>query len=205
MTDAWRLIIHAPIREKRDYRQVLVGFKNALCVRQIGKVTSYDLLPTFKPRKGQEHRLVVHLAEQLKQGWTLVIWDVDRLKLELGRIVSDGSINSAKLKSDVGEAWKVISNADDEQFIDLMVFEDMPNGQFVGMVACKENFDYDRVTPSFLRRARAHSTPSPPATEQYWAALRHFLLKKSDAERAASAYRSWVDNNRPNPPLEDKA
>lgn len=102
MTARLRLLINAPLREKRDYRQVLVGFKNALCVRQIGKVISYDLLPTFKPRKGQEY-LVILLAEQLQQGWTLAMWDVDRLKLELSQIINDSSSNSAKLKSDVDE------------------------------------------------------------------------------------------------------
>lgn len=69
------------------------------------------------------------------------------------------------------------------------------------MVPFTENFDYDRVPPNFFRWARAHSTPSPPASEQYWEVLRHFLLKKSDAERAASAYRRWVENNCPRPLL----
>jgi hypothetical protein len=58
-------------------------------VSEIGGVMSYDLLPPFKPPKGQEHRLVGHLAEQLKRGWTVAVWDVDTLGLELGHIVAD--------------------------------------------------------------------------------------------------------------------
>ena len=92
------LLIHVPLREKRDFKQMLVGFKHALCVRQVGKVLSYDLLPSFKPRKGQEHQLVGHVAEQLRQGWTLVAWDVDRLMLELQQVVEGVSIGRPRVR-----------------------------------------------------------------------------------------------------------
>lgn len=41
-------------------------------------------------------------------------WDVERIKLKLSQIVKDRHINSAKRKSDVDEAWKLISSADDQ-------------------------------------------------------------------------------------------
>ena len=198
-----RLLIQVPLREKREFRQMLLGYKNALCVRQIGEVMSFDLLPSFKPRKGQEHQLVTHLAEQLKQGWVLAVYDVERLKLELDQIVNGVSIKSAKLKSAVDEAWHVISTANDEQIIDIRLFEKLQKDHFVAMVASVENFDYDRVTPRFLRWANATSRPSGPICEDYWGVINQYLLEESEAKRALSAYKRWVSNNRPRPPRED--
>ena len=203
MKDPLRLLIHVPLREKREFRQILVGYKNALCVRQIGEVMSFDLLPTFKPRKGQEHQLVTHLAEQLKQKWVVAVYDVERLRLELNQIVNGVSIKSAKLKSAVDEAWHVISTANDEQIIDIRLFEKLQKDHFVAMVASEENFDYDRVTPQFLRWANATSRPSGPICESYWGVIKQYLLEESEAKRASSAYKRWVSNSRPRPPRED--
>ena len=198
-----RLLIHVPLREKRDFRQMLVGFKHALCVRQTGDVTSYDLLPTFKPRKGQEHRLVEHLAEQLKQGWTLAVWDTERLWRDLGQFVDRVRIDRPAMQAAVDEAWRLISNAGEDQIVDLKVFERLPNGHYIAMVAFREDFDYDSLPPRRRRRVIAYSRPRRPVCEDFWGVLHHFLMKKSDAERAWSAYQRWVRNNRPPPPRAD--
>ena len=198
-----RLLIHVPWREKRDFRQMLVGFKHALCVSQVGEVTSYDLLPPFKPRKGQEYLIVGHLAEQLKQGWTLAVWDAERLWRDLEQVVDGISIDRPTLKSAVGEAWHLISDASEDQIIDMKVFERLPNGHYVAMVAFREDFDYDSLPPRRRRRMIAYSRPRRPVSEDFWGVLHHFLLKKSDAERAWNAYQRWVRNNRPRPPRAD--
>ncbi|HEY0312297.1 MAG TPA: hypothetical protein VGC56_07345 [Allosphingosinicella sp.] len=198
-----RLIIHVPLREKRDYRQTLVGFKPALCVTQIGRVMAYDLLPSFKPRKGQEHRLVLHLAEQLKQGWTLAVWDVERLWRELALVVEDVSINRRTLKAAIDEAWLLISKTDEDQIVDLKVIEKLPGGHFVAMVAFRKNVDFDAYPPRRRRRLIAYSRPSRPVCEDFWGVLLSFLMSKSDAERAWGAYQRWVRNNRPRPPRAD--
>ncbi|HZF93860.1 MAG TPA: hypothetical protein VEZ20_03205 [Allosphingosinicella sp.] len=198
-----RLLIHVPLREKRDFRQMLVGFKHALCVSEVGEVMSYDLLPSFKPRKGQEHRLISHLAEQLEQGWTLAVWDVERLLRELERIVADVGIDRPVVKAAVDEAWRAISAADEEQIVDLKAFEKLPNGHFIAMVAFREDFDYDSLPPRRRRRLIAYSRPSRPVCEDFWGVLHYFLMKRSDAARARSAYERWVKCNRPRPPRGD--
>jgi hypothetical protein len=198
-----RLLIHVPLREKRDCRQELVGFKNALCVREIGEVMSYDLLPSFKPRKGQEHRLISHLAEQLKQGWTLAVWDVERLWRELERILAEVGSDRPVVKAAVDQAWRAVSTSDDEQIVDLKAFEKLPNGHYVAMVAFREDFDYDSLPPRRRRRMIAYSRPSRPACEDFWGVLHSFLMKKSDAARAWSTYQRWVKCNRPRPPRAD--
>ena len=199
-----RLLIHVPLREKRDFKQTLVGFKPALCVRQVGKVTSYDLLPTFKPRKGQEHQLVGYLAEQLEQGWTLLAWDVDRLLREVEQLVAGVSTGRPRVKASVDEAWKLIAEANDEQIVDAKLFERLPNGHYVALVAARENFDYDSLPPRRRRRLIASSRPSRPACEDLWGVLLPLLMKKSDAERAGWTYQRWVRANRPKPPREDE-
>lgn len=203
MRDPLRLIIHVPLREKRDFRRMLVGFQHALCVSQLGQVMSYDLLPPFKPRKGQEHRLVVYLAEQLKQGWTLVVWDVERLWRELQIVVEDAILNRPALRSAVEEGWRLLSTADEEQIVDLKVFERLPNGHYVAMVAFCEEVDLDRYPPRRRRLLMASSRQSRPVCEDFWGVLHPFLMKRSDAERAGSAYQRWVSNNRPRPPRAD--
>jgi hypothetical protein len=200
-----RLLIHVPLREKRDFRRTLIGFKHALCVTEIGGSVSYDLLPSFKPRKGQEHRLVVHLAEQLKQGWTLLVWDVDRLMLELENLVAGVGIARPGVKTAVDEAWRIISTTDEEQIVDLKAFERLPNGHFVAMVAFAENLDPDIRPPGRRRRMIASSRPSQPVCEEFWGVLVPLIMKKSEAERAGGAYRRWVRNNRPRPPRADAA
>jgi hypothetical protein len=198
-----RLLIHVPLREKRDFKQALVGFKHALCVRQVGMVMSYDLLPSFRPRKGQEHQLVGHLAEQLRQGWTLVAWDVDRLMLELQQVVEGARLGRPRVKAAVDEAWDLISGAGDERIVDAKLFERLPNGHYVALVAARENFDYDSLPPRRRRRAIAWSRPSRPASEDLWGVLLPLLMKRSDAERAGKAYQVWVRSNRPRPPRTD--
>jgi hypothetical protein len=53
-----RLLIHVPLREKRDFRQMLVGFKHALCVIQIGSAPEVDVLL-------YQYSKLAALAEQL--------------------------------------------------------------------------------------------------------------------------------------------
>jgi len=198
-----RLLIHVPDRVKRDFRQTLVGFKNALCVSQIGDVTSYDLLPSFKPRKGQEHQLVANVAEQLNQGWTLLVWDVEKLWRDFEQIVNGVSPRRPAVKAAVDEAWHIISTADEEQIVDLKLFERFPNGHYVGLVAAREDFDYDAYPPRRRRRLMAYSTQSRPTCEDFWCVLVPLLMKKSDADRAGNAYQRWIRNNRPHPPRTD--
>jgi hypothetical protein len=199
-----RLLIHVPWREKRDFRQMLVGFKHALCVSQVGEVTSYDLLPSFKPRKGQEYLIVGHLAEQLKQGWTLAVWDVERLWRDLEQVVDGIRIDRPGLKSAVGEAWHLVLNANEEQIVDLKLFERLPNGHYLAMVAAREDYDFDSLPPRRRRRMLAVSSRRErPVCEDFWSVLVPLLMKKSDAELAGSAYQRWVRNNRPRPPRAD--
>lgn len=203
MKDPMGLMIVVPLRQKRDFKHMLVGLKNSLCISQIGEVTSYDLLPTLKPRKGQEHNVVLHLAEQLIQGWTLGLWDVERLKRDLSQIVNDVSIRAPKLRPAVDEAWQIVSTADEGQIIDLKVFERLPNGHYVAVVAEREEFDFDSLPPRRRRRAIANSRPSRPVSEDFWGVLHPLLMKKSDAERAWETYQRWVKNKRPCPPRAD--
>ena len=198
-----RLIIHVPLREKRDFRLSLVGLKNALCISQVGEVTTYDLLPTLKPRKGQEYRLVLCLAEQLQQGWTLAVWDVESLLRDLAGVLSSVSIGRPSMKAAVDEAWRLILDADVDRIVDLRLFEKLPNGHYVALVAAGENFDYDTMPPRLRRRAMAQDRPIRPVCEDFWGVLAPLVLKRPDAERAWSSYRRWVKNNRPRPPRAD--
>jgi hypothetical protein len=204
MNDPLRLLIHVPLREKRDFRRVLVGFNHALCVSQIGEVTTYDLLPSFKSRKGQEYRLVRYLAEQIEQGWTLAVWDVERLWRELEHVVDEIRIDHPKLQPDVDEAWRRVSSAGEEQIIDLKVFEKLPNGHHVATVATRDDIDFDAYPPRRRRRMMAWTRRrSRPASEDFWGVLHTLILKKSEAESAWSTYQRWVRNNRPRPPRPD--
>jgi hypothetical protein len=198
-----RLLIHVPLREKRDFRRTLVGFKHALCVSQAGAVTSYDLLPSFKPQKGQEHRLVLHLAEQVREGWTLAVWDVERVWRELQEVVDRVSAARPKLKAHVDGAWHLISNAE-EEIVDLKAFERLPMGHFLSMIAFREDIDFDAYPPRRRRRLLTISSRRErPVCEDFWCVLAPLLMAKSEAERAGGAYRRWVQDNRPRPPRAD--
>lgn len=203
MNDPLRLMILVPLRQRREFKQMLAGLKNSLCVSQIGEATSYDLHPTFKLRKGHEHSLILHLAEQLKQGWTLALWDVERHQRELGQIVNDISTISPKHRAAVEEAWQIILTSDQNQIVDLKVFEKLPNGHYVAAVAEREDFDFDSLPPRRRRRAIANSRASRPVSEDFWGVLHPLLMKKSEAKLAWGAYQRWVRNNRPSPPRAD--
>lgn len=170
----------------------------------IGAVTSYDLLPSIKPRKGQEYLIIGHLAEQLKQGWTLAVWDVERLWRDLEQVVDGVSIDRPGLKFAVDESWHMIPTADEEQILDLKVLEKLPNGHYVGLVAARDDFDYDSLPPRRRRRLMAATTITRPASEDFWGVIHSLLMKKSEAERAWSAYQRWVRNNRSRPPRADE-
>lgn len=198
-----RLLIHVPLREKRDFRQMLVGLKGALCVTLNGSISTYDLLAVFKPRKGQEHRIIEQLAEQLQQGWTLAVWDVDRLLRDLEQIVEGVRIDRPKLTPLVDAAWNLISSADDEQIVDLQSFQKLPNGHYVAIIAAREDFDFDDYPPRRRRRLLAYRPKSRPVSEDFWGVLHRLIMTKSEAGRAWSAYQRWVKNNRPRPPRPD--
>lgn len=197
------LVIHAPLREKRDFRQTLVGLKHALCVSVDGTICTYDLLPSLKPRKGQEHQILPTLAAQLKQGWTICVWDADRFLLELKQIVDGVRIDRPALRAPVDEAWKAISDADDEQLIDMRTFEKLPNGHYVAVIAARENFDYDAQPPRSRRRLLAYRPKARPVSEDFWGVLHSLIMSKSEAAHAWATYGRWVATNRPRPPRLD--
>lgn len=198
-----RLIIHAPLREKRDFRQTLVGMKHALCVSVDGAICTYDLLPSLKPRKGQEHQILPRLADQLKQGWALCVWDVDRLLLELEQIVDGIRVDRPALLTSVEEAWSVIKRADDEQLVDLRAFEKIPNGHYVQVVAAREDYDFDALPPRRRRRLLAYRPKARPVSEDFWGVLHSLIMSKSEAAHAWATYGRWVTSNRPRPPRLD--
>ncbi len=200
-----RLLIHVPLREKRDFRQTLVGLKHALCVSVDGAICTYDLLASLKPRKGQEHQILLKLAEQLKQDWAVCVWDVDRLLLELEQIVEGVRIDRPALRGPVEEAWDVISQADGEQLVDLRSFEKFPNGHYVEVVAAREDFDYDALPPRRRRRLLAYRPKARPVSEDFWGVLHSLMMSKSEAAHAWATYGRWVASNRPRPPRVDVA
>ncbi len=197
-----RLLIHVPLREKRDFRQTLVGLKNGLCVTCDGRTSTYDLLPAFKPRKGQEYRLLEHLADQLNQGWTLAVWDIDRLLADLEQIANGARIDRPKSAPLLDAAWKVISSADEEQIVDMKSFERFPDGHYVAMIAFCEDTDLDDY-PLWRRRRLMADRPKRPVSEEFWGVLHRLIMTKSEAELAGSSYQRWVRNNRPRPPCGD--
>lgn len=203
MRNPLHILIHVPLREKRDFRRMLVGLKHALCITQSGATFAYDLLPSFKPRKGQEHRFLEHLAEQISQDWTIVVWDVDRLLGELEQIVNQVRIERPKLAPALDQAWSVISGAVDEQIIDLRSFEKLPNGHYVDVVAAREEIDFDDYPPWRRRRLMAYVPKARPVSEDFWGVLHRVILPKTEAVQAWSSYQRWVRSNRPRPPRPD--
>lgn len=196
-----RLIIHVPLREERDFRTVLVGLKHALCVSIDGRVCTYDLLPSFKPRKGQEHLILEDLALQLDRGWAIAVWNVDMLLSgleEIMKLVAAKPGVALKAKA----AWATINAADEEQLLDLRSFAKFPNGHYLSIVAARESFRYDRY-PASIRRKLLSRRPSRPRSEDLWGVLHPLIMTKSEATRAWDAYRRWVANNRPAPPRHD--
>ena len=147
--------------------------------------------------------MILYLAVHLNQGWTLALWDVERLQRELGQIVNDIGIISPKHRATVDEAWQKILTFDEDEMVDLKVFEKLPNGHYVAAVAEREEFDFDALPPRRRRRAIANSRPSRPVSEDFWGVLHPLLMKKSEAELAWGAYQRWVRNNRPSPPRAD--
>jgi len=119
-------------------------------------------------------------------------------------VVDGVSIDRPTLKAAVDEAWRLISSADEEQIVDLKIFERLPNGHYLAMVAFREDVDFDSYPPRRRRRAIAFSSRrSRPVCEDFWGVLAPLIMKKSEAERAGSAYQRWVRNNRPRPPRAD--
>lgn len=198
-----RLLIHVPLREKRDFRQMLVGLKGALCVSLNGTITTYDLLPTLKPRKGQEHHIIEKLAEQLNQGWTLAVWDVDRLLRDLEQIVESVRSARPRLISTVEAAWNIISSADEEHIVDLKAFVKFPNGHLLAAVESCEHIDLDVYTPRLRKRLKAAMIPKRPVAEDFWGVLHALIMTKTEADLTWGAYRRWVKSNRPRPPRTD--
>lgn len=200
-----RLLIHVPHREKRDFRQTLVGLKNGLCVSLNGAISTYDLLPPFKPRKGQEHRIIEVLADQMEQGWTIAVWDLDRLMTELGQIVEGVRADRPKIIPGLEAAWATVSSADEEQIIDLKSFEKFPGGHYVAMIAARQEIDFDDYPPRRRRRLMACVPKSRPVSEDFWGVLHRVIMTKLEADQAWGAYQRWVRSNRPRPPRPDLA
>lgn len=198
-----RIIIHVPLREERDYRKTLVGLKHALCVSVDGAISTYDLLPSFRPRKGQEHLLVEHLAAQLVQGWTIMVWDKDTFLRDCGQIVARRLAHHPRNVAQTEFAWDRMQSSDSE-LMELGAFEKFPNGHFIALVAAKENFDESRH-PDLARRARrmVGERLRRPASEEFWGVLCPLLLAKFEATKAMESYSRWVKANRPQPPQHD--
>ncbi len=197
-----RLIIHAPQREKRDFRQTLIGLRHALCVSLDGAICTFDLLTAVRPRKGQEHQILLKIAEQLNQGWAICVWEADRFLYELKEIADAVGTERRTLKPAVDEAWRTISQADEEQVVDLQVFRKFPGGHYLSMVAAADNIDPDALSPRMRRWLRAER-PLRPFAEDLWGVLCPLIMSKSEAELAGAAYVRWVKANRPRPPRDD--
>lgn len=202
MKQPMRLIVHVPLREKRDFRMGLVGLKHALCVTINGKVCTFDLLPALRPRKGQEHQIVELLAQQLHEGWTLMVWDQEKLLRELGDIVANRLSRHPKSAKDLGPAWERVHNASDDEFVDIKSFENFPDGHYLSLVASRENFDPSRYPPR-LRRRLLNGRSKRPASEDFWCVLAPILLAKSEAKLSGESYQRWLRANRPRPPKHD--
>lgn len=197
-----RLIIHVPHREKHDYRRTLVGLKDALCVSVDGAICTYDLLPPTKPRKGHEHQIVQHLAKQLTQGWTLMMWDQERLMRDLQGLVDSRRSQQPALAKEVEKAWAIILSASDEQFVDLKSFEKFPDGHYLALVASAESLVPEDFPNPYRRLLK--EKPKRPVSEDFWGVLHPALLAKSESISAIESYRRWVKANRPRPPSHDK-
>lgn len=200
-SDTIRLIIHVPHREKRNYRLTLVGLKDALCVTFDGIIWTYDLLPPLKPRKGQEHRVVQQLADQLKQGWTLMVWDSDCFLHDLRTLVEEKQAVGSKAATNYDRAWATIALASDQDIVDLKSFRKFPHGHYLELLAFTDKLQPEDFQPRFRKYLK--EAPKRPLSEDLWLALQQDILPPRDSLRAVQSYQRWLKNNRPSPPKHD--
>jgi len=174
-----------------------------LVVDQTKPFLGYQLLPSVKPRRDALHSILVNIAKQIDDGYSVMVWDVDRLLTELTAIRITTTDKKPRLASEIELAWKRIANADDEELIDLRGFSRLPEGHFVDLVAIREKFTDDQL----LARLRGVRNLSPyrralkgdPRSEEFWGVLIRYLLDRREAEQGWKFFQAWKRAGRPDP------
>lgn len=199
-----RLIINVPLRTNVEHRTRLIGLQPALVIDQTKPFLGYQLLSSVKPRIDGLHAMIITIADQLKSGNSILIWDVDRVMSELAAIRLASISRRPQLKSSVDAAWECITNADDEDLIDIRGFSRLPGGHYVsilgarGFLSERESIDTLKTAPA-RRLARRQMNSHPPKSEQFWGILYRFLLDRKESEQAWVFFKKWVQAGRPDP------
>lgn len=191
-----RMVIHVAQRKTIDFRPTLVALQCSRTVDQALSFFGYDLSAPLRPAKTRRHALVTQIAGQIRAGYSIAVWDMDRFMSDLSAIVAATMVARPRLSNALDADWKVISNADDETLIDLRSFSRLPRGHYLALVAAR---DREISLPFRLRRVRV-PTPERPRAEELWAILLSIIFEAREADAAMSAYKGWVRAGRPKPP-----
>lgn len=191
-----RMIIHAPQRKEVDFRPVLVELRCALTVDQALPFFGYDLSSPVRPTKLNRHKMVSEIANQIRAGYSIAVWDTDRLLSDLSAITVSTLESRPRLADALEADWTTISDADEETLIDLRGFSRLPNGHFLKMVSV---LDWNVKPPRGMRKYPTYRAQRP-RSEEYWTVLLPIIFERREVEAGMSAYNGWVSAGRPKPP-----
>lgn len=199
-----RLVIQVPLRTNVEHRMRLIGWQPALVIDQTKPFLGYRLLPSVKPRADAMHLLCVNIADHISAGYSVLVWDVDRVMSDLATTRSASVARRPRLAASINDAWERLTNADDEDLIDIRGFSRLPGGHYVQIIGARgflsELESANTLLSGAARRwARRTANRQPPKSEQFWGVLHRFLLDRKESEQAWTFFQNWVRAGRPDP------